>query len=89
MILCTFLMALRASLASRGDVLLVDGPMDGKRISGFIIRGRLKCEGGEYLYVLGADPLCLYWVPYPYVSWEQERREPNLQTLRVSAGVQE
>jgi hypothetical protein len=67
MIACTFLMALRASLASRGDVLLVDGPMDGKRVSGFILRGRLECEGGEYLHVQGGEDVVLYGVLHTLV----------------------
>ena len=66
MIACNFLVALRKHFES-GLVLLIDGPHDGRRVSATILRGRLECEGGEYLHVQGADPLCLYWVQNPIV----------------------
>jgi hypothetical protein len=50
-----------------GRMRLVDGPYDGTRESCFILRGRLECEGGVYLHVLGGDPLCLYWVERPLI----------------------
>jgi hypothetical protein len=44
-----------------GHVLLVGGPYDGYRESGWIARGRFVVEGqGEYRHVLGADPMSLY-----------------------------
>jgi hypothetical protein len=50
-----------------GRMRLVDGPYDGARESGFILRGRLECKEGEYLHILGGDDMELYWVPYPPV----------------------
>lgn len=50
-----------------GLVLLVDGPYDGKRQSGYILRGHVRCADGEYVHVLGADSMCLYWVEYPVI----------------------
>jgi hypothetical protein len=67
MIVCfNFLVAMRKHFES-GLVLLIDGPHDARRVSGFSLRGRLECEGGEYLPVLSADPMCLYWVQNPIV----------------------
>lgn len=51
-----------------GLLLLVDGPLNGRRISGVIAHGRLECDGGEYRHVLGADPMCLYWTLWPSVK---------------------
>jgi hypothetical protein len=50
-----------------GLVLLVGGPHDGRRQSGFILRGRMECRGGVYLHVLNSEDMCLYWVPDPLV----------------------
>lgn len=69
MTLCTLLTAMRKHWES-GLILLVDGPHDGRRVSATILRGRLECEGGEYLHVQGADPKCLYWVQEPIVVEE-------------------
>jgi hypothetical protein len=76
MIACTFLVAFREWCISRGyfvngTVLLIDGPLDGERISRFIARGRLECQGGEYLHVAGGDAMTLYWTAYPVATEEK------------------
>lgn len=67
---CNFLVAMRKHFES-GLVLLIDGPHDGRRVSGTTVRGRLECEGGEYVHIQGGDVMCLYWVQEPTVVEER------------------
>ena len=49
-----------------GHVTLRGGPYDGRRISGFIARGWLECEGGVYAHALPLpDEQVLVWVENP------------------------
>jgi len=53
---------------SSGIVILVGGPHDGHRMSGILLRGGCRCEGGEYKYVLGqGDEMCRYWLEDPVI----------------------
>lgn len=49
-------------------ILVVDGPLDGCRESAVILRGCLRCPGGEYRHALPiVEPLTLVWVADPII----------------------